>query len=95
MPTTALRASAPCSAAGNAWRCSSANTLRALGVAADLLAVPAPATPEAYARTLYSSLRELDAGGCARIVVETPPPGAAWRGITDRLRRASCADTRD
>jgi len=72
----------------------SANTLRALGVAADLLAVPAPVTPEAYARTLYSSLRELDAAGCARIVVETPPPGAAWRGITDRLRRASCADSR-
>ncbi len=68
----------------------SAATLRALGTVPGLLALPAPATPETYARTLYASLRDLDGGGCARILVETPPPGAAWRGITDRLRRASC-----
>jgi L-threonylcarbamoyladenylate synthase len=72
-----------------------AATLRALGAAAGLLAMPAPATPEAYARSLYASLRALDSGGCARILVETPPPGAAWRGITDRLRRASHAGPAD
>jgi len=68
-----------------------AATLRALGTVPGLLALSAPATPETYARTLYASLRDLDGGGCARILVETPPPGAAWRGITDRLRRASCS----
>lgn len=66
-------------------------TLRALGAATDLIVMPAPATPEAYARSLYANLRALDGGACARILVETPPPGAAWRGITDRLRRASAA----
>jgi L-threonylcarbamoyladenylate synthase len=72
-----------------------AATLRALGAAAGLLAMPAPAASEAYARSLYASLRALDSGGCARILVETPPPGAAWRGITDRLRRASHAGPAD
>ena len=69
----------------------SAETLGVVGTDERLLAVPAPSTPEAYARSLYASLRDLDAGACARILVETPPPGPGWRGITDRLRRASHA----
>jgi len=69
----------------------STGTLGLLGVAERLLAIPAPPAPEAYARSLYASLRELDAGACARIIVETPPPGPDWRGVTDRLRRASRA----
>ncbi len=69
----------------------SADTLLGLGTAPGLLAMTAPAMPEAYARSLYANLRELDGGACVRIIVETPPPGATWRGITDRLRRASCA----
>lgn len=66
-----------------------AATLRAIGPAEGLLAVNAPEHPAAYARTLYASLRELDAGACARLVVEAPPDAPAWRGIADRLLRAS------
>jgi L-threonylcarbamoyladenylate synthase len=34
-------------------------------------------------------LRELDALGVARIWVETPPAGADWDGVRDRLERAA------
>ncbi|RLJ62151.1 L-threonylcarbamoyladenylate synthase [Sulfurisoma sediminicola] len=49
----------------------------------------APAEPEPFARALYASLRELDALGCGRIVVQQPPQTAAWMGVLDRLRRAT------
>jgi L-threonylcarbamoyladenylate synthase len=67
----------------------SAATLHAVGADPRLLAVIAPDTPEAFARALYASLRELDASACARLVVEAPPDAPAWRGIADRLLRAS------
>lgn len=41
-----------------------------------------------YARELYASLRELDASGCGRILVEAPPEGAPWQAVWDRLIRA-------
>jgi len=48
-----------------------------------------PREPEAYARGLYAALRELDAAGCAQILVEEPPQGPAWAAVRDRLRRAA------
>jgi L-threonylcarbamoyladenylate synthase len=55
--------------------------------------VHAPADPAAYAQRLYATLRELDASGASRIVVEAPPAGdPAWEGVRDRLRRAARAD---
>jgi L-threonylcarbamoyladenylate synthase len=55
--------------------------------------VHAPADPVAYARRLYATLRELDASGASRIVVEAPPAGdAAWAGVRDRLTRAARHD---
>jgi len=77
----------------------SAETLAVLGQTLGhgdrLLAVAAPATPEAYARSLYAKLRELDASACARILVESPPSDPGWQGIIDRLRRASSAKPAD
>jgi L-threonylcarbamoyladenylate synthase len=47
-----------------------------------------PREPDAYARKLYASLRELDGAGCEQILVEAPPEGSAWTAILDRLKRA-------
>ena len=49
----------------------------------------APADPEPFARALYASLRELDALGCARIIVQAPPATPGWLPVLDRLRRAA------
>ncbi len=42
-----------------------------------------------YARALYAMLRELDAGGYDRILVEAVPDSDAWLAVRDRLRRAA------
>lgn len=41
------------------------------------------------ARELFAVLRDLDDQGVQLIWVETPPRGAAWDGVRDRLQRAS------
>lgn len=46
-------------------------------------------SPEACAQALFATLREFEALGVAEIWVETPPSGAAWDGIKDRLLRAA------
>ena len=48
-----------------------------------------PRDPEAYARKLYAALRELDATGCAMLLIESPPATPEWRAVLDRLRRAA------
>ncbi|MGH8737467.1 MAG: L-threonylcarbamoyladenylate synthase [Burkholderiales bacterium] len=48
-----------------------------------------PRDPRGYAHRLYAALRELDAAGCARILVEEPPRDAAWDAVRDRLKRAA------
>ncbi len=48
-----------------------------------------PAEPAGFAHELYASLRELDALGCVRILVQQPPAGEAWLAVNDRLRRAA------
>lgn len=50
---------------------------------------PAPADPESYARWLYDGLRGLDRQGLDRLLIERPPPGAAWDAVRDRLSRAA------
>jgi L-threonylcarbamoyladenylate synthase len=47
-----------------------------------------PREPQAYAQRLYAALRELDAAGCERILVEAPPESAEWAAVRDRLKRA-------
>jgi L-threonylcarbamoyladenylate synthase len=54
-----------------------------------------PATPGAYAATLYAVLRKADTEGWDWIAVRTPPDTEEWAAIRDRLKRASVAsDTR-
>lgn len=47
-----------------------------------------PADPAAYAQRLYATLHDLDAAGCALVLVEAVPEAGAWAGVRDRLRRA-------
>jgi L-threonylcarbamoyladenylate synthase len=47
------------------------------------------ADPEVYARSLYASLRELDAQGCDVIVVVPPAARGVGRAVIDRLQRAA------
>ena len=48
----------------------------------------APADPAGFAHDLYAKLRELDALGCDRIIVQKPV-GQPWQAIHDRLKRAA------
>lgn len=48
-----------------------------------------PAEAAACAQELFAVLRELDATGVKLIWVETPPEGAEWDGVRDRLQRAA------
>lgn len=54
-----------------------------------------PAEPSDFAHDLYASLRELDALGCVRILVQQPPAGEAWLAVNDRLRRAAAGSGED
>jgi L-threonylcarbamoyladenylate synthase len=54
---------------------------------ADVLSVDADA--EAYARQLYSRLRELDSRGLRAMYVEMPPDTPQWAAVRDRLLRAT------
>lgn len=46
-------------------------------------------TPERYAERLYACLHDLDHRGVREIIAERPPGSDPWRGIRDRLERAS------
>lgn len=48
-----------------------------------------PAEPIAYAQTIYATLRTLDKQGFDLLLLETPPQGAEWLAIHDRLNRAA------
>ncbi len=53
-------------------------------------AIEMPAEAEAYAARLYDALREADAAGVARILIERPPGREGlWPAIADRLERAT------
>jgi L-threonylcarbamoyladenylate synthase len=62
---------------------------RALAARRELVVVPMPDDPAAYARVLYATLHGLDQRAVDRIVVAAPPDTEAWRAIHDRLRRAA------
>jgi len=56
---------------------------------ADVIELPAPATPREYAHVLYRALRRLDEAGVDLILVEAVPEGPEWLAVRDRLRRAA------
>ncbi len=51
--------------------------------------IVAPDDAAAFAHELYALLRQLDALGCDRIVVEAVPDDPAWQAVQDRLSRAA------
>jgi len=51
-----------------------------------------PRQPVQYARRLYAALRQADAAGPDRILIERPPAGDGWAAIADRLQRAASGD---
>ncbi len=61
---------------------------RTLASSKDLVAVPMPHDPAAYARHLYATLHALDQRQLDRIVADRPPDDDAWRAVCDRLGRA-------
>ena len=48
-----------------------------------------PREAGAFARAIYAELHQCDEAGARCIVVEAPPDAPEWRGIADRLQRAS------
>lgn len=48
-----------------------------------------PHDAEAFARAIYAELHQCDETGAELIIVEQPPGGEEWRGVTDRLTRAA------
>lgn len=63
--------------------------IRALATHRDLLVVPMPTDPEAYAQRLYATLHAIDQRACDLIVVEPPPDEETWQAVRDRLVRAA------
>ncbi len=61
---------------------------RGLAASRELVAVPMPTEPEAYARQLYASLHALDQRQLDRIIVDSPPAEAGWAAVRDRLERS-------
>jgi len=53
------------------------------------------ADPAPYAHDLYAALRELDAAGVARILVERVPGSDEWEAVRDRLARAAAREPVD
>ncbi len=51
-------------------------------------------SPVAYARELYTALRDLDAAACDLIIVAAVPDDPAWLAVRDRLRRATTPPTK-
>ncbi len=49
----------------------------------------------AYGHDLYAALRDLDAAGCGRILVEAPPASPEWSAVVDRLGRAAVGSGED
>ena len=64
---------------------------RAVGKPADFdgIWIAAPESSVAYARDLYANLRTLDARGADEIWIESPPDGADWFAVNDRVRKAT------
>lgn len=48
-----------------------------------------PEQPDDYARVLYSTLHQADAGDCDILLIALPPDEPSWAAVHDRLRRAT------
>jgi L-threonylcarbamoyladenylate synthase len=66
-------------------------SLGGLAFPADV-AVRMPDDPTGFAARLYATLHDVDAEGCALVVVERPPKTPEWEAVLDRLGRAAATD---
>lgn len=62
--------------------------VRELAASRELVIVPMPDDPRAYAARLYATLHALDQRPLDRIVVDLPPDLEEWQAVRDRLARA-------
>jgi L-threonylcarbamoyladenylate synthase len=76
-----------------AWLTASTDApqVRRLAASRDLLVVPMPADPAAFAASLYGMLHAVDRRSLDAIIIDTPPDTDAWQAVADRLRRAARA----
>lgn len=65
--------------------------VRQLAASRDVVVVPMPTDPAAFAASLYATLHAVDRRSLDAIIVDTPPDTDAWRAVADRLRRAATA----
>jgi hypothetical protein len=69
--------------------------VRELAASRDLVIVPMPGEPTAFAAALYATLHALDRRGLDRIVVDEPAATEEWQAIRDRLGRAAARGSPD
>jgi L-threonylcarbamoyladenylate synthase len=68
--------------------------VRRLAASRDLVVVPMPTEPSAFAASLYATFHALDRRDLGTIVADAPPGTPAWRAIRDRLGRAAMPQER-
>ncbi|MEO1993486.1 MAG: L-threonylcarbamoyladenylate synthase, partial [Pirellulales bacterium] len=74
-----------------AWMTSQVNdpAIRSLASSHDVLVIPVPDTPSAFAAMLYATLHALDQRELDRIICDYPPETDSWAAILDRLSKAA------
>lgn len=63
--------------------------VRELAGCRDVIVVPMPDDPAAFAAALYAALHAVDRRGLDRVIVDAPPAEDRWRAVADRLTRAA------
>jgi len=63
--------------------------VRGLAGSREVIVVPMPEDPVAFAACLYATLHAVDRRGLDRVIIDAPPAEERWRAIADRLSRAA------
>ena len=73
------------------WLCNSPEgiAVQTLATSPEVLVIPMPNDPAAYARSLYATLHALDQRELDRLIVDAVPSGPEWAAVRDRLNRAA------
>ena len=65
--------------------------VRRLAGSHDLVVVPMPDDPTAFAAAIYATLHALDQRDLDRIICDMPPATEPWHALHDRLSRAAAS----
>ena len=73
------------------WLCNTPedSAVQTLAASPNVLVIPMPTDPAAYARSLYATLHAVDQRGLDRLIVDVVPSGPEWAAVRDRLKRAA------